>query len=461
MLEVLSGAAVSESNSGKKKMKIGLLGASLEVGNLGVKALAEASTKVLLHTWPDAEIVLVGGREPNARHHLTIEGRSIELRTLPIRFCKNVLLPYHFVRYAVFAALARLLRNSAVERFLIRRNPYFACLHQLDFVADITGGDSFSDIYGLRRFVLMFLHKWLVLLAGKKLVMLPQTYGPFNRRLVRVLARYILRRCSALWSRDKQSMEYLRALLGEKLNAEKVHFCPDVAFVLDSREPPESVLSEITAIRKKHRLVVGFNISGLLYHGGYTRDNMFGLRVDYPHLVGKLLDYFMSLDNSAVILVPHVFPRDDASVESDPAACRRIFERFAPTYQGRLVMLQDRLDQGQVKYVIGQCDFFLGSRMHSCIAALSQGIPAIGLAYSRKFIGVFESLGLGHMVADMRDKDEADIISQVKEAIEARRQASEHLRKVVPQVQAMVLNLFEQTKMQCCEAASPKPASVG
>jgi polysaccharide pyruvyl transferase WcaK-like protein len=43
--------------------------------------------------------------------------------------------------------------------------------------------------------------------------------------------------------------------------------------------------------------------------------------------------------------------------------------------------------------------------MHSCIAALSQGVPCVGIAYSMKFRGVFESVGLADWVVDGRTTD--------------------------------------------------------
>jgi polysaccharide pyruvyl transferase WcaK-like protein len=107
---------------------------------------------------------------------------------------------------------------------------------QIDIVADITGGDSFSDIYGMRRFLIGFLRKWLVLLFNKDLVMLPQTYGPFKRSLTRVMARYILKRTKLIYSRDRAGVEYLNSLLNNRGNG-KVRFVPDVAFVLDARKP--------------------------------------------------------------------------------------------------------------------------------------------------------------------------------------------------------------------------------
>jgi len=34
----------------------------------------------------------------------------------------------------------------------------------------------------------------------------------------------------------------------------------------------------------------------------------------------------------------------------------------------------------ETKFLIGHCDFFVGARMHACIAAVSQYVPAVTLA---------------------------------------------------------------------------------
>jgi len=40
--------------------------------------------------------------------------------------------------------------------------------------------------------------------------------------------------------------------------------------------------------------------------------------------------------------------------------------------------------------------------MHACIAAISQGVTTAAVAYSKKFFGVFEGVGLETMVVDAR-----------------------------------------------------------
>ena len=140
-------------------MNICLLGASFDTGNMGVSALAESSIKVILNRWPDAEIILLGSGEDPCERQLRLAGKEVLVRTLPVRFCKNIFLPYHFLWFVFYGLLVKVLPTSQLKNTLVNRNPYFRLLYETDLVADITGGDSFSDIYGFRRFFLGFLLK--------------------------------------------------------------------------------------------------------------------------------------------------------------------------------------------------------------------------------------------------------------------------------------------------------------
>jgi polysaccharide pyruvyl transferase WcaK-like protein len=109
-------------------------------------------------------------------------------------------------------------------------------------------------------------------------------------------------------------------------------------------------------------------------------------------------------------------------------AATALFEALKDRYPGRLACVRGTYDQNEIKYIVGQCDVFIGARMHACIAALSQAIPAIGIAYSRKFIGVFETVGAGSLVADPRSLAIGEILEVVSEAIGRRAEISECLR---------------------------------
>jgi len=425
-------------------MKICLLGASFDTGNLGVSALAESSIKIILNRWPDAEVILLGMGSTDGEHCLKLSGREIRVRIVHMRFGKNVFLCSHFCVLLLNAMLLKLLPFRRFRNLLCAVNPYVKVLAETDKVFDITGGDSFSDIYGLRRFLIFgFLQKWLITQFGKELILLPQTYGPFKRSITRLMAKCILKRASVVYARDRSSVEYVRILLGNHSNNGKIRFMPDVAFALDSHKPEHIDVGTLNDNRKKDSIVVGLNISGLLFNGGYTQKNMFGLKTDYRELINSVIDFLMKNERLLVLLVPHVVTPCRA-VEDDPNACRQLYGELSERYPGRIFLTQGKYNHNNIKYIIGLCDFFIGSRMHACIAALSQSIPAVGIAYSKKFHGVFESIGLGDCVADAYQcSSEAELLSVVETAFEKRDQTRTHLDKVIPKIQAEILKMLE------------------
>ncbi len=426
-------------------VKVCVLGASFDTGNLGVNALAESTIQLLLDRWPQAEVILLGNARDPQQFCKVIADRQVRIHNVPVRFSRRLLLPYHFFWFAVYGVLARLLPWRAARAKLFARNPYCRMLHEAHLAVDITGGDSFSDIYGTRRFVLGFLRKWLVLLYGKRLVMMPQTYGPLNRPVSRCLARHILKRSSRIYSRDHAGLEYLNRLLGGAAADGKALFAPDVAFVLNAREPSILDIDGLDQVRTKASTVVGLNVSGLIYYGGYEGGNEFGLTVDYSKLIDRIVGLLLQEESTLMLLVPHVVPVGGfrANVENDLKACLDVYERLSRKYPKRLFVARGRYDQCEIKYIIGMCDFFVGTRMHSCIAALSQCIPAVGLAYSKKFAGVFETVGVGELVVDMRSGDADEMIATVHGAFASRGALSNRLRETIPAARRQIMGLLE------------------
>jgi len=428
----------------KGNMRICLLGASFDTGNLGVSALAESSIKIILNRWPDAEIVLLGTGSTDGEQCLKLSGQEIRVRIERMRFCMNVFLRSHFCVLLLNSILLKLLPFRKFRELLSSINPYVKTLVETDKVFDITGGDSFSDIYGLRRFLIYgFLQKWLVTQFGKELILLPQTYGPCTKSITRRMAKSVLKRASVVYARDNESVEYVRMLLDNRNINGKLRFMPDVAFVLDSNEPEIIDVGSLSNVRKNSSIVVGLNISGLLFNGGYTRENMFGLKTNYRELIDSIVDYLMKDERILVLLVPHVLA-PSRTVEDDPNACRQLYDKLIEKYPGRIFLTQGNYNHNNIKYIIGLCNFFIGSRMHACIAALSQSIPAVGIAYSKKFHGVFESVGLGDCVADAYQcGNNSELLSIVKAAFEKRDQTRKHLDRVVPEIKAKILGMLE------------------
>jgi polysaccharide pyruvyl transferase WcaK-like protein len=95
-----------------------------------------------------------------------------------------------------------------------------------------------------------------------------------------------------------------------------------------------------------------------------------------------------------------------------------------------------------VKFFAGQCDFFIGARMHSCIGSSSQGVPTVTLAYSKKAAGVMGHLGMQEAVLDLQVLSAQQCIESVDRLYRRREELRARLDVEVPRVQAQVRAFF-------------------
>lgn len=381
------------------------MGASFDTGNMGVSALAASLVNLVCQVRPDSEIFFFIGSRTSATQHVKLPTGIARVPIVNYRLSPRGPLQRHLLWLLFLATLQKTLPNKSVRSLIIRSNPCLKALIEADFIGAIHGGDSFSDIYGLGSFVLGCIPDIIVLLLGKGLVLLPQTYGPYKSRLARWFAKFIITRASLVLSRDCEGPGVVEGIGGKTFDAGRLRCCPDVAFSLAVARPPERAVDPPLSGEE----IIGFNVSGLLYNGGYSRDNMFELKLDYKHFVHKLAEKMLVQTDAHLLLVPHTYALD-GHVENDLDACRAVYDAIPVAYKGRVHLVTLKCDQSEIKGIIGECNMFVGSRMHACIAALSQGIPTVGVAYSKKFSGVFATVGVGDMVVDARSTDGEDAI---------------------------------------------------
>jgi len=437
---------ISYTKNKRSVVKIALLGASFETSNMGVSALAESAVKCILNRWPGAEIFLLACGTEEEVYKLNLSGREVWLEVLPIRFSANIFLSGHVCRLAFYQLLTRVFPFRWLREGLYRKNKYFREMVDIDLVVDISGGDSFSDIYGVFRFLKVMLRKMLVIIFGKKMILLPQTYGPYKRAISRGIAKYVLNHASRVYSRDREGIGCVKDMLKLNGDNEKVYFSPDLAFVLDRQKPVDSMQSDLAEFRNSKKRIIGLNISGLLYNGGFNQNNMFGLKADYKRLILDVVEWAVRDTDNGVLLVPHVYAKP-TQIECDPDACRDVYEKMRDKYPGRIYCVRGGYSQNEIKYIIGMCDFFIGSRMHSCIAAMSQFVPTVGLAYSKKFFGVFESIGTADSVVNMCNESEDKIFETINKVFAQRDQIRTGLEKTIPNLKSDILNIFEDIKL--------------
>lgn len=300
-------------------------------------------------------------------------------------------------------------------------------------VLDISGGDSFSDIYGQTRFVNVLRPKSIAINRGKPLILMPQTYGPYKAPEVRELAASAVQGSSMAWARDSYSFEILKDLLGDQFNPE-IHRCGvDMAFSLAPRPAANLLPSDLNAWlenKTAENPLIGFNISGLIYNDPEGQSKKYGFKADYRTAVINFLKKILAETTARIVLISHVMDQP-GHFESDLAACQDVANQLGATQGDRILISPASLDQSQVKWLIAQMDWFCGTRMHATIAGLSSCVPTAAVSYSDKTRGVFATCGQEAQVFDPRASDENGLVDFLFQSFSNRGYLADSLKVTV------------------------------
>jgi colanic acid/amylovoran biosynthesis protein len=408
-------------------LRLCLFGAAPDTGNRGVSALALSAVSEIVGRVPDAQITVFDHRRGCGEATFARGNSIIAYRRSGAVFSRRLHRPESFWHIRLAARFN--LRNAAAS-----------AIRNADAVLDVSAGDSFTDLYGWRRFRAVTTPKLIALDLGRPLILLPQTYGPFRSRAAKRIAQTIVRAAAMAWARDHQSFEALCELLGDAYDP-RLHRCGvDMAMALEAQRPTHMCPELSDCLSESQRTpVIGLNVSGLLYNDP-TSSRRFALRADYRAAMHRLVERLLSDTSTRILLVPHVMPARDP-IESDSAAMKSLVQSLTVRDRARVISVSGELDARELKWIIARTCWFCGTRMHAAIAALSSGVPASAIAYSGKTAGVFETLGQARHVADARNCDTTSVVEQVWQSWLDRAQARASLAANVPGV-------FEQAHAQ-------------
>lgn len=232
-----------------------------------------------------------------------------------------------------------------------------------------TGGDVFTSDYRALSSHARFLQ------ASRPVALLAQTIGPF---LARDEAHFkeSVRDVVICTVRETETLAYLNSFAPGL----KPELTADVAFLL----PGIPAVEAQRILEVDHRfLLQGRRLIGLSVSGGilsYRPD------VDSEHYLKEIVAFVDAVNRKgySVVLIPHVQERGLRN--NDLMICREVLRRTSRPPEN--VLLSFPLTASDFKGIIGLCDALVGARTHATIASMSQGIPTVAMAYSRKAWGI-------------------------------------------------------------------------
>jgi len=410
--------------------KIIIAGAAPDTGNLGVSALLESILSGVNNDEADEFLVLDHG-EGVRGGILCQNNEDIKVFYCGAKHSKRVYQKENFFNIRFSSKIYGLF------------NPIAKKILAANVMLDISGGDSFTDLYGDWRFKAITYPKLIAVENDIPLILMPQTYGPYISLKTKKIASDIVKSATMAFARDEESFCLLKELLGNDFDEEKHKRGVDIAFLLNVQSPKVLPVPAIQEwLERSDAPTIGINVSGLIYNQIEKSFSQYGLKANYRDVIYLLIKKILDETNANIILIPHVLV-DENNYESDVAASKHVIALFSGDEQQRIELNLNRYEATEVKWLISQMDWFCGTRMHSTIAGLSTGVPTTAIAYSIKTRRVFKTCNQENQVIDPRELNTADVVEGLWSGWLQRAETERSLAESLPKVMETANNQMD------------------
>ena len=249
------------------------------------------------------------------------------------------------------------------------------------------GGDNYSLDYG-KPYAFIDLDN-AVRATGVPLAIWGASIGPFSDDVgFETEMKKHLSSLEHVFVRETVSFEYLKSL-----GLSNITLMADPAILMPP-QVPENPSWDINTFKG----AIGLNMSpfqarqlGKNGHAYWETDpSELSALADFG---SELVRWILQKDERPVLLIPHVMAEEVWN--NDHVLLCDIYRRLNAKMKERVTVLPDTLNAPQLKWALGQCSVFAGSRTHSTLGAISSGVPTLAFGYSRKAKGLMRDL-YGH-----------------------------------------------------------------
>jgi len=212
----------------------------------------------------------------------------------------------------------------------------------------------------------------------------------------------------------RESITY-ENIINVVIDRKRVKLCADPAFVLD--------MEKINLPRCfEAGNTIGINLSPIVMESGKERIAL----LNYD----KLIKYILSNSNIKIALIPHVYSPTNPQ---DLIPHKMLYEKYKDT--NRVIMFEEMYNCMQLKYIISQCQFFIGARTHATIAAYSTYVPTLAVGYSVKARGIARDIfgsEKNYVIPVQSLEHENDLVDAFKYIQENEESIRKHLQDFMP-----------------------------
>lgn len=289
----------------------------------------------------------------------------------------------------------------------------------VDLVLD-GAGFAYGDTWGPERLQNALRYYGHVKAHGGRVVLMPQSFGPFDDPQVRALASELFELVDLVFPRDDTAAACVRALTGD---VAKVMQSPDFTPLLKPADTSDVTLPERpAAIIPNKKMIQKTDVT----------------TEGYVAFVAAVAESF-----SAAGLSPFVLPH---AVED-----QKLVAQLRPLLPAAIPVVIEH-DARRLKGLIGRCEAVFCSRFHGVMSALSQAVPLLATGWSHKYRHALAEYGVPDALVEP-DIDAEALRSRVaallepdtyRRTVDILSERADHNRELSRQMWAQVDALTEQ-----------------
>lgn len=245
--------------------------------------------------------------------------------------------------------------------------------NEVDVVLD-AAGYAYSDHLGINHLLELAksCRRWKK--AGKKIVLLPQAFGPFSSTKSKSYIKLVAETADLMFARDPVSYQHIVDAVG--VEQPNIRVAPDFTNLVSGIRPDGIDTENCTF--------------GIIPNCRMIDRTPRGKSQAYLPFIIHCVRYLLEKGKKPFILVHEG--------ENDLILAKKI--RDGTDVNIPIVIEPDPI---KLKGILGSCEGTIGSRFHGLVSALSQGVPSLGTGWSHKYKMLFEDYGFAQGLLDVEE----------------------------------------------------------
>lgn len=291
---------------------------------------------------------------------------------------------------------------------LVGKYDNFKALNDCDYIVVCGGGflggkklDSLMHVFQM----------YINTKFNKNTYVMGTSIEPMKNKMVMHFTNNVLKKMTHIFAREVITYNYLKQIVSK----DKITLIPDMAFMLEDKRKKSIYIDDL---KQKSDKIYGITVRNWNFP---NYNNPTKLMKNYINVLANFMDKEIEKNKSAFVFIPQVI----VEYGDDTEVAIKIKNKIKEKNRNKFLILHDDISPVEIKSLISNLDFFIGTRMHSNIFATSMEIPTIAIAYEKKTNGIMHTVGLEDYVIEMNEITE----NKLEELVEKQRRNSTNIRR--------------------------------